>query len=122
MDIIFSNAQTFDVGFETNQEEPVTITNSEDTNVEFSNPIQIEVDFEANTEMTCAFDDGDSFECDFGKPVEADEYQGIYEVTPTENTQTLSTANKVLKQNVVVKPIPSNYGRITWDGATITVS
>lgn len=53
---------------------------------------------------------------------EIDPYDGPYEVTPTEDIQTLATDGKRMKDNVIVKPIPSNYGRITWNGAVLTVS
>ena len=36
--------------------------------------------------------------------------------------QRLPTASRMLEQDIVVKPVPSNYGLITWDGSTITVS
>lgn len=49
-------------------------------------------------------------------------YTGAYEVTPTTDTQTLSTEDLLMTANVVVNPIPSNYGLITWDGSTLTVS
>ena len=49
-------------------------------------------------------------------------YSGQTEVTPSEETQTLQTANRTVLQNIVVNPIPSNYGRITWNGSTLTVS
>jgi hypothetical protein len=52
----------------------------------------------------------------------ADEYSGPTVVTPTEETQTLSTAGLALAQNITVNPIPSNYGLITWDGSVLTVS
>lgn len=51
-----------------------------------------------------------------------DPYTGIYEVTPTEETITLETDSKFMTANVIVNPIPSNYGRITYNGSTITVS
>ena len=51
-----------------------------------------------------------------------DVYTGDTEVTPTQATQTLETANKIVLENIVVNPIPSNYGLITWDGVTLTVS
>lgn len=54
--------------------------------------------------------------------VTPDSYSGTYEVEPTTATQTLATAGKVMKSNVVVDPIPSNYGLITWDGSVMTVS
>lgn len=50
------------------------------------------------------------------------DYHGSYEVTPTQSTQTLSVAGKRMAQDLVVNPIPSNYGLITWDGSTLTVS
>ena len=49
-------------------------------------------------------------------------YEGAYTVTPSSETQTLSTAGMKMTGNVTVNPIPSNYGLITWDGSTITVS
>ena len=42
--------------------------------------------------------------------------------TPSEETQTLQTANKTVLQNIIINPIPSNYGKITWNGSTLTVS
>ena len=49
-------------------------------------------------------------------------YDGEYEFTPTEDTQTVSIENKMAVQDITINPIPSNYGRITWNGSTITVS
>ena len=49
-------------------------------------------------------------------------YDGEYEFTPTEDTQTVSIENKMAVQDITINPIPSNYGRITWNGTTITVS
>ena len=51
-----------------------------------------------------------------------DVYTGETEVTPTEDTQVLYTANKVVLENITVNPIPTNYGLITWNGSVITVS
>ena len=51
-----------------------------------------------------------------------DYYEGPYTVTPSASTQTLSMAHLMASQNVVIDPIPSNYGLITWNGATLTVS
>lgn len=50
------------------------------------------------------------------------DYVGPYEVTPSGVAQTLATAGRRMASDVIVQPIPSNYGLITWDGATITVS
>ena len=55
------------------------------------------------------------------KPI-GDPYAGTYEVTPSLQTQTLLTEEKFLYENVVINPIPSNYGLITWNGSVLTVS
>lgn len=49
-------------------------------------------------------------------------YTGMTEVTPSDETQVLQTANTALYENITINPIPSNYGLITWDGSTLTVS
>ncbi|MBQ9685169.1 MAG: hypothetical protein IJV41_01300 [Oscillospiraceae bacterium] len=49
-------------------------------------------------------------------------YDGPLAVTPTEETQVLLTAGLIVAENIEVKPIPSNYGRIGWNGAALTVS
>lgn len=49
-------------------------------------------------------------------------YEGDYVVTPTQSTQTLSTAGMKMTGDVTVNPIPNNYGLITWNGSIITVS
>jgi hypothetical protein len=50
------------------------------------------------------------------------EYDGDYDITPTSTAQVFQTNGKKLTHDFVVEPIPSNYGLITWDGSTITVS
>lgn len=54
--------------------------------------------------------------------IESETYEGEHEVTPSDETQILQTADKTVRQNIIINPIPSNYGRITWDGRVITVS
>ena len=49
-------------------------------------------------------------------------YTGEYEFTPTQSTQIVPTENKILAENIVINPIPSNYGLITWNGSFLTVS
>lgn len=50
------------------------------------------------------------------------DYHGSYEITPTQSTQILNVSDKRMAQDLVIKPIPSNYGLITWNGSTLTVS
>ena len=54
--------------------------------------------------------------------VEGETYDGPYEFTPTQETQTAQTADKVLLDDIIIHPIPQNYGLITYNGRTITVS
>ena len=49
-------------------------------------------------------------------------YTGSYEWTPTNSTQTIELADEKASANIIINPIPSNYGLITWDGTKITVS
>lgn len=53
---------------------------------------------------------------------EGDPYDGDYTITPMQETQVLQTENKHMLHDVTINPIPSNYGLITWDGSTLTVS
>lgn len=54
--------------------------------------------------------------------VGSDTYDGDYEWTPTQETQTIQIENKRALENIIINPIPNNYGLITWDGSTLTVS
>ena len=70
---------------------------------------------------------GGSINASTGTPVarelvERDPYEGAYEVTPSAEAQTLATKNLRMTDDVVIKPSPSNYGLITWNGTVITVS
>lgn len=49
-------------------------------------------------------------------------FTGEYVITPSNEAQTISIGGKTAKQNITINPIPSNYGLITWDGSTLTVS
>lgn len=54
--------------------------------------------------------------------VDVDDYTGEYEVAPSDEAQTLQTNGLRMIDNLTISPIPSNYGLITWDGITLTVS
>ena len=49
-------------------------------------------------------------------------YDGDYTVTPGDEAVILETAGLVAVDNIVINPVPSGYGRITWNGSTLTVS
>ena len=54
--------------------------------------------------------------------VTPDRYAGPFSITPTDKTQVVEAGEKYLPENIIIEPIPSNYGKITWDGYTLTVS
>lgn len=49
-------------------------------------------------------------------------YDGPTEVTPSAETQVLQTEGRTVLDNIVINPIPSNYGLITWSGLGIRIS
>lgn len=50
------------------------------------------------------------------------DYEGGYTFTPSRQAQVVPTERRVLLENIVINPIPQNYGLITYNGAIITVS
>lgn len=53
---------------------------------------------------------------------EVPRYDGSYTFTPSSEQQTIVIDHQMAMQDIVIEAIPSNYGRITWNGSTITVS
>lgn len=49
-------------------------------------------------------------------------YHGRYEITPAGEAQRISTEGTRLEHDIIVAPIPQNYGLITWNGSFIRVS
>lgn len=62
-----------------------------------------------------------NMETQFIQRVGADQYTGSYEFTPSENTQTIQINGKTPSRNITINAIPENYGRLIWDGHTLTV-
>ena len=61
-------------------------------------------------------------ECGTFMPVKSDDYYtGETEITPSQDVQVLHTTEKVLATDITINPIPSNYGRIIWNGAYLRV-
>lgn len=54
--------------------------------------------------------------------IDAQPYQGEYHITPDQDSHILNTNGKYLSRNVVIDPIPGNYGLITWNGVTLMIS
>lgn len=57
-----------------------------------------------------------------GDPFPMDEYDGDYEFTPSRIAQTIPIAGKTALYDIVIKSIPNNYGLITYNGFSLTVS
>lgn len=94
---------------ETDEQEPVIELETEE-----NESVDIEVAEEADSEIELSMEEEGVGEY----PV----YKGAYEVTPSFEKQTLETAYKVMTENVVIAPIPSNYGKISYDGSTLTIT
>lgn len=56
------------------------------------------------------------------RPPSVNPYTGEYEFTPTDEAQTIPIFGKTATRDIVINPIPSNYGKISWNGSTLTVS
>ena len=50
------------------------------------------------------------------------DYEGEYTITPSSEVQILETEKHSLQHDIVINPIPSNYGLITWNGSYLMVS
>ena len=48
-------------------------------------------------------------------------YSGDYTVTPCDGVQVVRCAGLRMSTDIVVCAVPSSYGRIAWNGSTITV-
>lgn len=49
-------------------------------------------------------------------------YEGPYTFTPGLTAQTIPIADKTAQADITIEAIPNNYGLITYNGTTITVS
>lgn len=80
------------------------------------------VQFNENNSFECSFEQQPEYIVDYGKEAPIGDYESSYFVTPSNERQIMPTANRTLSQNIIIEPIPSNYGLITWNGSTLTVS
>lgn len=71
-------------------------------------------DFQSNNNF-----DGESSSYQVVK--EQDPYMGDYEFTPSNETQVINIVNKTATENIIINPIPQNYGLISWNGSSLTV-
>lgn len=83
------------------------------------------VTFTEAPRFSASFSATEAMKAEFSNIIEvpvADYYEGDYTITPTAAAQTIPVIGKTMRQNLKVDPIPSNYGLITWNGSTLTVS
>ena len=52
----------------------------------------------------------------------SDYYDGEYTIRPSTEAQVLPTQEMMMRDNITIEAIPRNYGLITWNGSTLTVS
>lgn len=85
-------------------------------------PLKFEISGDAG--ISFDLDESDAVEFEIRSPtyIDVDIYDGGYVFTPAEEEQVIQTTNKTLTQDIIINPIPSNYGKITWNGSTLTVS
>lgn len=82
------------------------------------------ISFAGSASFRASFAPQTATNVEFGEYIEvpvADYYAGEYEITPTDQTQLINCGGLVSLRDFKINPIPSNYGRITWDGSVLTV-
>lgn len=84
--------------------------------------MRFNISFSDSQAFRIGFSGSEGFPVKFDSMISNAKYQGAYEFTPSAETQTVETAGLVLEDNIIINPIPDNYGLITWDGTVITVS
>lgn len=84
-----------------------------------------ELTFIDESPLELQFAGGEGFSIEYGGITVRDSkptYHGEYNFTPSAEVQTVPTAGMNLEEDIVIGAIPNNYGLITWNGSTITVS
>lgn len=62
-----------------------------------------------------------TFDMDASHGIQLPEYKGETVVVPSEEEQILKTGGHTVNDNIVIKPIPSNWGKISYNGAFLMV-
>lgn len=112
MNVYFDDVTTFNV----------SLTESALITAVFDAVLDMSVAFAEDDGINCDFNTDDDFTVSFGTAVSAGDYSGPYTVTPSTTTQSLATEGKTLASNIIIEPIPNNYGLIAWNGSVLTVS
>lgn len=75
-------------------------------------------------EIVAEIDDEEEITASIELPaaIETDPYTGPYVFTPDDTSQIISIADLKAIEDIIINPIPQNYGLITYDGSGIRVS
>lgn len=91
--------------------------------------IEVTAEFSSNIIETTASFSNQLIEVEAGLTTNVNHYHSEYPTydgettfTPSSETQIIPTGHTVLLSDITINPIPSNYGLITWNGTTLTVS
>lgn len=85
--------------------------------------VSVEVSVQARNVQLAVSGNGRTMGVEIGRELpEYPVYHGEHTFTPSGETQTVPVANHTMLQDIVINPVPSNYGLITYNGNTITVS
>lgn len=84
--------------------------------------VDVSLEIEAERELALSVDGATEVALSVdGTVFSPTEYHGTTTVTPSSERQVLATAGTALIEDIVVNPIPSNYGLVTWDGSTLSI-
>lgn len=93
------------------------------------NPIVIDMDVGSETPIIPMNIDQDIPVIGMGMSMKTDvyvkptaQYEGETIFTPSAEEQVIHTAQLYVNSDIIINPIPNNYGLITWNGSTLTVS
>ena len=53
--------------------------------------------------------------------VEAEKYKGTYSVRPRAEATVLPVKQLLMTDDIIIEPIPQNYGEILWNGSDLTI-
>lgn len=83
------------------------------------------VTFESIGDFNAKFENDDSFDDILENVIEIgkiDPYNGSYIFTPSSEEQVIEIHGKTAINDIKIEPVPNNYGLITWNGRTLTVT